>query len=147
MKKTCQDMLTTVFGWWKYGWVSLLHFCNFKVSIMNTYCVYNRNICNKGRPAKHYDKDHLRKPDKIFNQNPTSTTQLFLNWFPCFFPSSMLCILIIDTCIVTDWHAEWDINSHCWVLGIWVTFFSSTLLNFPKFGMSMYYICNGKIHT
>lgn len=139
-------MLTTVFGWWKYGWVSLLHFCNFKVSMMNTYSVYNGNICDRGGLPKHYDKDHSRKPRQN-NHNPTTTTQLF-NCFPYFFPSLTLCILIINILIIIDWCTDQDVNSNCcWVLGIWVNFFSSSLLNFPKFPMSMYYICNGEIQT
>jgi len=139
-------MLTTVFGWWKYGRVSLLHFCNFKVSIKNTYSVYNGNICDKGGLPKHYDKDHSRKPKYL-----TIIPQQPHNYLTVFHISSHLWLyiyLIINTLIIIDWCTDQDVNSNCcWVLGVWVNFFSSSLLNFPKFAMSMYYICNGEIHT
>lgn len=125
-------MLTTVFGWWKYGWVSLLHFCNFKVSIMNTYSVYNGIYVIKVDYQNTMIETIRGNQDKIFHHNPTTTTQLF-NCFPYFFPSLTLCIPIINTLIIIDWCTDRDVNSNCcWVLGIWVNYFPSSFTEFSK---------------
>ena len=82
--------------------------------------------------------------DKIFNHNPT-TTPLFVNYFPDFFPSLTLCILIANALTIRQVYRQMltGVTVRYWEHG-WLP---STLLNFPKFAMSMYYIFNGKIHT
>lgn len=94
-------MLTSL--WMMTIWVYLSY-----ISATSTFLSWSHSVFTMETYVIKVDYKHTMikinqgNQHKILNRNPT-TTQLFLNYFPYFFPSLTHCRLIVNTLTIIDW--------------------------------------------